>query len=262
MKSPFPGMDPYLEKHWRDVHSSLIIYARDQLQEQLPTALFARVEERVFVESEDLARHPRYPDLRVVEYSRAPGGASPSGGTALAEPVILEVEQEPISETYIEIVEVGEGHRVVTAIEMLSATNKLPGPGQKLYLNKQQEYLHGRVNLVEIDLLRSGERVLSYSVDMIPPQWRTTYQVVVRRASQPTKAEVYPVPLQERLPSIRIPLRETDEDVRLDLQALIDRAYANSRYAYSLDYRRDPEPPLAGDEAVWTDALLRQAGKR
>jgi hypothetical protein len=28
MPSPFPGMDPYLEVHWRDIHASLIIYSR------------------------------------------------------------------------------------------------------------------------------------------------------------------------------------------------------------------------------------------
>ena len=38
MPSPFPGMDPYLEAHWRDVHASLIIYARDALQGALTTA--------------------------------------------------------------------------------------------------------------------------------------------------------------------------------------------------------------------------------
>ncbi|MBI3270368.1 MAG: DUF4058 family protein [Planctomycetes bacterium] len=32
MPSPFPGMDPCLEQHWRDVRSSLISYARDQLR--------------------------------------------------------------------------------------------------------------------------------------------------------------------------------------------------------------------------------------
>jgi len=29
MASPFPGMDPYLEQFWRDVHARLIIYAAD-----------------------------------------------------------------------------------------------------------------------------------------------------------------------------------------------------------------------------------------
>ena len=33
MASPFPGMDPYLEAHWGDIHASLIIYARDQLRD-------------------------------------------------------------------------------------------------------------------------------------------------------------------------------------------------------------------------------------
>ena len=36
MPSPFPGMDPYLEQHWGDVHTSLVIYARNQLQKVLP----------------------------------------------------------------------------------------------------------------------------------------------------------------------------------------------------------------------------------
>ncbi|MFL5339567.1 MAG: DUF4058 family protein [Gemmataceae bacterium] len=51
MPSPFPGMDPYLESHWRDVHASLIIYARDALRRVLPSSLRARVEERVVVET-------------------------------------------------------------------------------------------------------------------------------------------------------------------------------------------------------------------
>jgi hypothetical protein len=29
-----------------------------------------------------------------------------------------------------------------------------------------------------------------------------------------------------------------------------------------MDYRKDPDPPLEGQEARWTDALLRGAGLR
>ena len=39
MDSPFPGMDPYLEQHWRSVHHRLITYAGDQLQSGLPCPL-------------------------------------------------------------------------------------------------------------------------------------------------------------------------------------------------------------------------------
>src|SRR5437588_710249 len=46
--SPFPGMDPYLERYWGGIPHTLITYARDHLQEALPDDLRARVEERVF----------------------------------------------------------------------------------------------------------------------------------------------------------------------------------------------------------------------
>lgn len=75
MNSPFPGMDPYLEQHWRDVHSRLVTYASDALQALLPADLLARVEERVYVESDEAFRRAIYPYVRVVEHGvRGPGG--------------------------------------------------------------------------------------------------------------------------------------------------------------------------------------------
>ncbi len=35
MKSPFPGMDPLLERNWQDVHSRFMVYASTQLNRQL-----------------------------------------------------------------------------------------------------------------------------------------------------------------------------------------------------------------------------------
>ena len=67
-------------------------------------------------------------------------------------------------------------------------------------------------------------------------------------------------PLRERLNAIRIPLRETDADVALDLQALVDQAYRRGRYDQELDYRQPPHPPLNADDAVWADELLRSRG--
>src|ERR1700730_2512135 len=67
MPSPFPGMDPYLEAHWRDVHARLIIYASDALQGVLPGSVRARVEERVLLETpRGIGDHPLFPDVRVV----------------------------------------------------------------------------------------------------------------------------------------------------------------------------------------------------
>lgn len=67
--SQFPGMVPYLEKRWGDVHISLI--ALEQLRRRLPEGLVARIEQRVFVESEESPR-TFVPDVYVVKgFSRA-----------------------------------------------------------------------------------------------------------------------------------------------------------------------------------------------
>ena len=49
MKSPFPGMDPYLEAQgrWRDLHTSMITYCRDALNEVLPENYIAQIEEQI-----------------------------------------------------------------------------------------------------------------------------------------------------------------------------------------------------------------------
>lgn len=226
IKSPFPGMDPYLEAHWRDVHASLVIYLRDRLQPGLPRDLRARVEERVFIET-DLGHCPH----------------------------------EPITETHIEIVDTRTGYKVVTVIEVLSRVNKTPGDGQKLYQKKQGEVLAARANLVEIDLLRSGEWVLAVERAAVPPSHRTPYRAVARRGHRSDVREYYCLPLRDRLPRIRVPLRESDQDVALDLQAAADDCYANGGYD-DLDYRLPPDPPFSPADEAWADALLRSAGKR
>src|SRR5262249_35220322 len=156
----------------------------------------------------------------------------------VAEPLVIFLPDEPVTESSIAIIDVGSGRRVVTVIEMLSLSHKLPGEGQEgpdgpaptqsrqLYRSKQRERKDGQVNLVEIDLLRAGDRVLSVGPSRIPASHRTPYQVCVYRATAALPCyEVYRVPLRERLPVIRVPLRPTDADVPLDLQALIDQCY-------------------------------------
>ena len=46
---------------------------------------------------------------------------------------------------------------VVTAIEILSPTNKLDSRGRSQYMAKRRKVLASATNLVEIDLLRAGE---------------------------------------------------------------------------------------------------------
>ena len=266
ISSPFPGMDPYLENHWGDVHHRLIQYGSDVLQEQLPDSLRARVEERVCVETDSALTRLIAPDVRIVERERRNGGApfqpaDAPGGVAVAEPLIMIVPQEPLTEGFIEIRDRSNGNRVVTVIEVLSVANKAGGKGTRKYREKQDEILNGRANLVEIDLLREGRRVTAVSWKTVPESHRTPYHICVKRASPPGHYEIYRVPLRERLPIIRIPLRHTDADVTLDLQSLLEQTYRTGRYD-DIDYKEEAEPPLEGDDAKWADNLLRQGGRR
>jgi hypothetical protein len=70
------------------------------------------------------------------------------------------------------------------------------------------------------------------------------------------------VPLRERLPAIRMPLRPTDADIPLDLQALIDQCYCNGGCDADIDNAAEPAPPLDAEDMCWADALLCQAGRR
>jgi hypothetical protein len=263
MASPFPGMDPYLESHWGDIHTRLIIYASDQLRPRLPKDLRARVEERVFVEAEDQRQRSIYPDVRVVErpFTQLSTAHEQSGSAlAVCEPIIVRVQDEAKTETFLEIREVGGG-RVITVIEFVSPANKMPGKGRDLYLRKQRELESAGVNSVEIDLLRGGEHIISCPFEALPQHCRRPYRVCVRRVSRPLAFEIYPVSLRASLPTIRIPLRENDPDVLLNLQELITQSYENGDYN-DLDYTRGPDPPLDDADSHWAATLLREQGRR
>ena len=264
MPSPFPGMDPYLEAHWRDVHAGLIIYARDALQGQLPTGLRARAEESVLLETpQGLGAHPLFPDVRVVEFtSRRDTETRPGAAVAVAEPRLVEAEPEPFTEPFLEIIDRESGNRVVTVVEFLSPSNKSPGPNREQYLRKQRDLIASDTNLVEIDLNRFGTHTLAVPFVHLGLQDRTPYMVCVRRATRRGKAEIYPMPLWERLPSFRIPLRPDDADVLLDLQSLVDQCYRNGGYEGTLDYAADPDPPLLGGDKVWAGRWLHEKGLR
>jgi Protein of unknown function (DUF4058) len=264
MNSPFPGMDPYLEQFWGDIHSRLVLYACDQLEDQLPGKLIARVEERLVVEGVDEDNRNIFPDVRISEQSAltADGGVAVMEGTTATEPIIVRYTSEPATETFINLFEPGTRNRLITVIEILSPSNKVPGEGQLKYKKKQAELKKAKVSLVEIDLLRAGNRVFSIPVSRIPRKFRTLYQACVRRGWQVEEFEIYPIPLQARLPSLRIPLRKKDQDIRLDLQAIFALAYRKGRYFSSINYEEPPEPSLKGVDATWTDELLRKAGKR
>jgi hypothetical protein len=269
MKSPFPGMDPYLESSWGDVHSRLVVYASDQLRKQMPPTLRVRVQEHVTLVfdhpvDEKLRVSGFYPDIRVVE--KAPSPVSESNGSLAvaisSDPMIVPLQETPTTERSIEIIDTSSGNRVITTIEVLSRANKVGEEGPRAYRRKQRELLEGNVSLVEIDLLREGGHVVAVPRSQLLPQYREPYRICVVRSWKKDQAEVYRASYRERLPVIRIPLRPDDADAHLDLQAAIDLVYENGDYAKDIHYPRDPDPSLQGEEAIWLDQWLKQQGRR
>ena len=94
-----------------------------------------------------------------------------------------------------------------------------------------------------------------------PREAATTYRVTIRVPQDPGAVYLHPIRLADRLPPIAIPLRPRDPKVYINLQALVDRAYASGRYHRRLDYSKPCDPRLDGTDSVWADDLLRRAGK-
>lgn len=121
--------------------------------------------------------------------------------------------------------------RLVTAIEVLSHSNKAPGEhGRALYVRKQQKLLRTKTNLVEIDLLRSGAHSTAVSLDRLRAKAGAyDYHVCMHRFDNLEDHFVYPIGLAERLPDVAIPLLPEDADVKLNLQNCVCRMLRSRR---------------------------------
>jgi hypothetical protein len=259
-ENPFPGMNPYLESRWGDVHAALVTYARDLIQDSLPSDLRARMQERVFIEQDGIDQRAVYPDVYVYEKAGQPAASGAPATAVVAEPLVVRLPHVEVREAYLEIVDARSSGRVVTLIEFVSRSNKSPGPGRELYEQKQAEARDAGVNLVEVDLLRGGKPVTLATPGLIPSDRRAPYHVSVWRATRRGQLEYYGAPLRRALPRVSVPLRAGDADVGLDLQVLVNLAYRRGRYD-DIDYTLPPEPPFEGDDAAWVQSLLHE-GKR
>jgi hypothetical protein len=262
MSSPFPGMDPYLEDpgRWPDVHHRLITIASDALTERLRPKYYVRIEERVYISGEeDPGRTVIAPDIRIAarpgREGHPPESAEPAG-VQVVEPVenVVLLDEE-IHEAYLEIID-RDRRSVVAVIEVLSPANKVRGSeGLESFVRKRKEVMSSPSHWVAIDLLRAGVGV--QTLRPLPPY---EYLVHVSRAGRHPRGRFWPIRLPQPLPSIPIPLKPEDPDVPLDLQAVLDTAYDRAGYDLSVDYTRDPVPPLTGEWAEWAGRLLRDKG--
>jgi Protein of unknown function (DUF4058) len=263
MKSPFPGMDPYLEAQgrWRDLHTSMITYCRDALNEVLPENYIAQIEEQIRLVSPEAVVGVLYPDVLLgrdpkptTRAPARPSGASPTTLQPVTIP-LLKGDVEEIHDTWIEIRNLPELD-LVTVIELLSPTNKT-GVGRVEYLDKRDQYIDLPVNLVELDLLVGGRRL-----PMKKPMPPGDYYALVARAQQRPDCDVYTWSIREPLPTIPIPLKLLDSDVMLNVDDPFALAYQRGRYVRTIDYSRPLDLPLGPKDKVWAEQIAASAIER
>jgi hypothetical protein len=242
MASPFPGMDPYLEGNlWTSFHALLATEIVRQLNPLLRPKYIAAPERQVI------------PDVgirKTKSQSVAAGGvATVSRSLRLRSRITTKVPH-----FHIDIRDVKD-RRLVTAIELLSPTNKRGG--RKEYLRKRRRFLKSGVHLLEIDLHHQGRRVPL--LDPYPPG---AYFALLSRARKRTWTDVWHVPIEQPLPTVAVPLLKGDADVPLDLQDAFTKVYEVASFDLEVDYREPPDVELSPEESAWLDGHLRGAGLR
>ena len=260
MRSPFPGMNPYLEAPdaWEDFHNALIQRIRAVLLPVLPGGYFVKSERLVFLleppaEERGMASKRR-PDTFV--------GGGPATGPAAVQtiatvpathnttfilPGVVE-EKHP----YLEVRRKTADRRLgdlVSVIELLSPSNKTGG-GRSEYLAKREQLLRDGVNVLEIDLLRGGGPV---SMEPPPPG---DYRVALARPERRPRVEVWSWFLRDAIPPVPVPLRPIDGDATLDLQAALHAAHDQGGFAAWVyaDGTGPIDPPLSAEDAAWAEA--------
>lgn len=272
MKSPFPGMDPFLESGplFHELHTQFLAEAQARLQPQLRPKYVARLERHLSegsVWDSELgiaSMHGKEPDLTLAATGPIEENAASTitlvNPTAIADQELEPDELQLRKQRRIVIYLQSKPRVAVTSVELLSPSNKAAGSvGQSRYLEKRSSALHGGLHWVEIDLLRGGQRPPMF---VILPRPFTYLAYVAQATATGWKHHAFGWDLADPLPSLPIPLLGNDQatlDMAGCFSASYDRIAADEDADYSIE---PPPPPLMAAELEWVDRLLRQHGLR
>jgi hypothetical protein len=258
MPSPFPGMDSYLEGYlWADVHNALASKIRQQLVPQLRPRYIARLEIYLV---EDTAPESEigilYPDVEVLRVkstnaisSHLPSNSSSSIATTPASLTLPVLQPIEVRIPAIEIRDTAS-NILITCIEILSPVNKRE-PGLTPYRKKSQRLYNSNVHLIELDLLRRGTRPFNH------PRLPDVHYLITLTRAQSGVVDVWPIRLQEPLPTIPVPLHPPDPEVPLNVSEALNAIYEEAAYDLSIDYTQPPPPPsFCEDDLRWMQSLL------
>jgi Protein of unknown function (DUF4058) len=259
MRSPFPGMNPFLETpyHWQPFHTMYLASLQRLLSTTLPPGFISRPEQRVYIVPDEREIRPD-----AIVFATAPNPARVSSSVAIATRQtpperVLRPTQE-ITERFIEIRDIRSGSKeVITVIELLSPANKELGSAERSeYLRKQQFILTSSTHLIEIDLLRGGEPTVYVPDFVLKNQGDYDYVVTLASAAEPQEYIFWRNTLQDSLPVIMIPLTEDIPAVQLDLQVVFDECWEANRLDADMDYTAPLQPSLSQADALWVEERL------
>ncbi|MCL1475187.1 DUF4058 family protein [Argonema antarcticum] len=259
MPSPFPGMNPYLENPelWSEVHNRLIVAIAIAIAPDLRPKYRVAIEKRTYLSDIEDSVLVGIPDVAV--YAKRTTVSETRSNVALASQteaisVTLPLPEE-VRESYLAIKEGGTG-AVVTVVEILSPKNKRSKEGRKAYESKRKQVLASISNLVEIDLLRSGQPM------RIIEKIQSDYRILICRGNRRPTGSLYAFNVQDPIPSFPLPLQSADIEPLIELQSLLNDIYDQASFDMAIDYDREPVPKLKPEDAAWADELLRSQGLR
>lgn len=264
MPSPFPGMDPYLEdpNEWGEVHLRLIAESAKQLNQILPDGFRAKIDQYVRIEDQDQNEERnwrRNPDV-FIPAPFSPGAAFRNGHSmaVLEAPTVETVLLPgPVVKHRRLLIQSADGRNILTAIELLSPSNKTPGKDRDSYLAKRSEFLGAGTNLVEIDLLRGGNR-LPFGRPHPPT---TDYYILVSATERRPTTSIWAFSVRQPMPVFGIPLSSELGHVPLDLNRCLASVYEDGRYSLT-DYSKPAVPPLNALDADWASSLHTKPAKK
>ena len=254
MRSPFLGMDPFLEDpfFWHQVHSRLIVALSNELGAKLRPKYYAAIETRTYLDDEEGSIFVGIPDAIVFNSvtTQAPDRSSTITTTLTApQPQRVRlVEPIEVKERYLEIRKVGT-HEVIVAIEVLSPKNKR-SEGRKIYLRKRQTILESATHFIEIDLLRAFA-----PMPVMDPQPRSHYHILVSDSRDRPEADLYCFNLQDPIPVFEIPLQPEDVPIAIDLTHLLQEVYEQGCFDLQINYQ-SILPDLSAADLDWVKQVV------
>ncbi len=254
MLNPFLGMNPYLEhpELWHQVHNRLIVGLADAIADQVAPHYFVSIEQRIYQSFADPQSLVGIADVGIKQGSWVDDQPDSLAGsvTVLTKPQRVQIKMPwDVKERYLEIREVAT-KELITVLEILSPANKRAGEGRSLYESKRIQVLTSQTNLVEIDLLRSGQSMTVQGAQ------DSQYRILVSRASDRPDADLFAFNLQEAIPDFPVPLRGEKPEPIVGLQTILNDTYQRGRLDLLIDYSNDPVPKLDASDRLWMQQLL------